>query len=67
MLNYFPAIDIVLFFIRLKLCNKIFESLYGVFVMKKLAITSALLAALAVTGTAHAYQTELNVGYENTD
>ena len=35
--------------------------------MKKLAIASALLAALAVTGTAHAYQTELNVGYENTD
>ena len=35
--------------------------------MKKLAIASALLAALAVTGTAHAYQAEVNAGYENTD
>ncbi len=31
---------------------------------KKLALATALLAGL---GTAHAYQTELNVGYENTD
>ena len=32
--------------------------------LKKLALATALLAGL---GTAHAYQTELNVGYENTD
>lgn len=35
--------------------------------MKKLAIASALLSALAITGTAHAYQAEVNAGYENTD
>lgn len=34
--------------------------------MKKLAIASALLSALALTGTAHAYQYEVNAGYENT-
>jgi len=32
--------------------------------LKKLALATALLAGL---GTAHAYQAELNVGYENTD
>lgn len=32
--------------------------------LKKLALATALLAGL---GTAHAYQTEVNVGYENTD
>lgn len=34
--------------------------------MKKLAIASALLSALAITSTAHAYQYEVNAGYENT-
>ena len=46
MLNYFPAIDIVLFFITLKLCNKIFENLYGVFAMKKLSLATAVLASV---------------------
>lgn len=35
--------------------------------MKKLAIASALLATLAAVNVAHAYQTEVNVGYESTD
>ena len=34
--------------------------------MKKLAIASALLSILTITGTAHAYQYEVNAGYENT-
>jgi hypothetical protein len=32
--------------------------------MKKLAIASALLSILTITGTAHAYQYEVNAGYE---
>ena len=32
--------------------------------LKKLALATALIAGL---GTAHAYQAEVNVGYENTD
>ena len=32
--------------------------------LKKLALATALIASL---GTAHAYQAELNAGYENTD
>ena len=35
--------------------------------MKKLAIASALLSALAVTGTAHAYQAEVGGSYTYTD
>lgn len=35
--------------------------------MKKLAITSALLSALAITGTAHAYQAEVGGTYAYTD
>ena len=35
--------------------------------MKKLAIASALLSALALTGTAHAYQAEVGGSYTNLD
>lgn len=35
--------------------------------MKKLAIASALLSALAVTGSAHAYQAEVGGSYTYTD
>jgi hypothetical protein len=35
--------------------------------MKKLAIASALLSAIAVTGTAHAYQAEVGGSYTYTD
>lgn len=64
MLNYFPAIDIVLFFITLKLCNKIFENLYGVFAMKKLSLATAVLASVFAMG-ANAYQAEVggSLGY----
>ena len=73
MLNYFPAIDDHFFSTRLKVVTKNVINIHLVhylkrgITMKKLAIASALLSVLAVTGTAHAYQAEVGGSYTYTD
>ena len=73
MLNYFPAIDDHFFSTRLKVVTKNVINIHLVhylkrgITMKKLAIASALLSALAITSTAHAYQAEVGGSYVYTD